>query len=363
MKKRKLHKGLVILTILFVTFTALLGFVSNGFTSWDINSWKDKVLPKLSDDEDSSLVISSEDELNSQLSAMRLNAYVSEGHYTVTATVQPVYVTNKNITWTLVWADDASSTTDDDAWKVSKDPNNYLEVEIIETTATIDLVAPFSSQIELIATLSDTPSVSAKVKIDYQKRLTHTYTATQLMVGDSSAPFTNPSTFGTSLGTKPVVEGDVITYDYAPNFYWYGGSVTTPQAWTDTITVSRGTGSYEQSVSLLPKINTKLESETRANFDFRLLFTNVLSNEWAGTNFLADFVYAISQGNTPQAQTNRDKGASVHIGYKVFFNGAEVTNTGGRNATIGYTLVKLNTTGFTLAPQAMITLDETVIVF
>ncbi len=365
MKRRKSNKGFIILTILFVTLTALLGFISNGFTDWSIESWKDKVLPNLpSSEDDTSLIVSSEEELNSQLAPMQLNALITEGVYEVTATVQPVYATNKNITWTLDWANDASSTTDDDGWKSGKVASDYITVSASENTlvVTVELVAPFSSQLDLKAALTNTPEVNATVKIDYQKRLVHTYTAVQLMVGDSTAPFTNSSTFPVSLGTKPVVAGDVITYDYSPSFYWYGSAVTTPEPWTDTITVSRGEGTYEQSASLLPAVAAKLDTESRANFDFRLLFTGILSAQWASTNFLADFVYAIEQGNTPQAALNRSKGAGVYLGYKVLFNGVEV-NTTATNKHDGWTLVKINTSVFTLEPQAMITLDESVIVF
>lgn len=362
--KKKHTIGFTILAIIFITLTALLGFVSSGFTNWSINSWKDKVLPKLSSDDTSLVVSAQENPINTQIVPIRLNAQVSTGVYEVTATITPDYVTNKSIAWSLSWAANDSSTTDDDGWKTGKTPTDYVTITPSANTlvATVTLVSPFSSQLDLKATLTNTPAVTATAKIDYQKRIVHTYTATQLMVGDSSAPFTNPSSFPASLGTKPVVAGDVITYDYSPSFYWYGGGVTTPEVWTDTITVSRGAGAYQQTASLLPAIAAKLDTENRASFDFRVYFNTILSNEWASTNFLPDFVYAIEEGNTTQATLNRSKGAGVYIGYKVSLNGTDV-NTGASNKYQGWTLVKINTSGYTLNPQKLITLDESAIVF
>lgn len=285
-------------------------------------------------------------------------AKINDTTYEVTANVTPVYATNKHLTWTIDFAPDASSQTDDDAWKVGKTASTYVGLAVSEDTAkaTLTLKEGFGSQILVTAAVTEKPSVKASVKVDYEKRLQHTVNHSYKLVPATNVTYVNPFTFNDSVGT--VEHSKVITYEYSNKFYWYGGSQTTPVEWTETILASRGEGSFKQERNLLTSIGNKISTRNTSSFNFETQ-TLIFTNEHASSKALDDLAYAVKLGDTAQAKMYRNKGATIALGYKVFVDGVQIS-TG--NAPLEWSMTPIDFSNYTVSATSL-TLTDTTIIF
>lgn len=285
-------------------------------------------------------------------------AKINDTTYEVTATVYPLYATDKHLTWSLAWAPDASSSTDDDAWKGGKTVANYLDLAVNEDTskATVTLTEAFASQVILTAKLTNKPTVKAETKIEYQKRINQAYNSNYNLVPATSVNFVNPYTYSDSIGTIP--HNKTITYQYSNKFYFYGGSQTTPVEWTEEVNATRGTGGSQQQVNIVNAIPVRIAGVTTANFNFKTEGTYVFSGAFVSESVLDDLAYAILEGTTTQVTTARSKGAKLAIGVKTFIDGVQKsTGTGGSD----WTMVQIDFTGYQVTATSISVTDTTII--
>lgn len=281
-------------------------------------------------------------------------AKINDTTYEVTAAITPLYATNRTLTWNVEWAPDAASTTDDNNFKVGKTATDFVGLAVSTNTlvATLTLKTAFASQINVVAAVTENPTVKATVKIDYEKRLQQNYNNGYKLVPAVSTNFVNPFTYSDGIGS--VNHSKVVTYEYSDKLFWYGGSQTTPVEWTDTITATRG----DNSKNLLNGIGLNLVGTSLANFDFKTK-TYIFDAPYVGQSALDDLAYAATIGTTSQAVTYRAKGANVNIGVKVFVDGVQ-KNTG--HSPTQWTMVPIDFTGYTVAATS-ISLTETTIIF
>lgn len=352
--KNKFKKIIVGSTIL-ILLLMIVQLLSGGFKDWNLSNWKDKLVPETLRP-DSSLVLS-EEEPNTQL---RLMARAVNGEQVVTASVKPAHAYNKTLVWYLTWADNNSSSEDDDEWKVGKTVTDYVSVLPAEDTlsATLSLVEPFASQIKLTVYLEGKEDVKTSISVDYERRAiyTHLQANATLNLGQTTSPFVSPSVLTDSIGSIGET-GRAIRFEYAPKLWWYGGSTTTPVEWTENFTVTAGS----QTADLLAAVRANLSLRSTSSFDFRLLFTGIFSQPYTGNNYQDHFVYAMSEWDGAQASYQRERGASLYFGYKVFVNDVEVTDM--NNSQTGYKMVKISATGYDINHLLSVELDNTNIIF
>lgn len=87
----------------------------------------------------------------------------SDNSVTITASVYPEYATNKDVSWSLAWADASSS------WATGKTVSNYVSMTSDASSATLTCVQAFGEQIILTASVSS--GLSATATLDFEKRL------------------------------------------------------------------------------------------------------------------------------------------------------------------------------------------------
>ena len=87
----------------------------------------------------------------------------SDNSVTITATVYPENATNKDVSWSLAWADASSS------WATGKTVSDYVSMTSDASSATLTCVQAFGEQIILTASISS--GLSATVTLDFEKRL------------------------------------------------------------------------------------------------------------------------------------------------------------------------------------------------
>ncbi len=83
----------------------------------------------------------------------------------LTFTVEPSYVYDKTVSWSLEWEDPNSS------FAQGKSPNAYLSVTPRSGGAEVSCLAPFGTRIKVIATSNATASVSAYCVFGYGERM------------------------------------------------------------------------------------------------------------------------------------------------------------------------------------------------
>ena len=89
----------------------------------------------------------------------------SDNSVTITATVYPEYATNKDVSWSLAWADASSS------WATGKTVSDYVSMTSDASSATLTCVQAFGEQIVLTATLIANEQHTANATIDYNQRV------------------------------------------------------------------------------------------------------------------------------------------------------------------------------------------------
>lgn len=95
----------------------------------------------------------------------------------VTATVEPDYVTDKSVTWSAAWKDENST------WATGKNVNDYIALSTTtENTTTISVKQAFGEQIIVTVTANSASGVSATITCDYQKKITN---ITAYLYGDT----------------------------------------------------------------------------------------------------------------------------------------------------------------------------------
>lgn len=94
---------------------------------------------------------------------------LAESAYTLTATVNPSYASNQNVTWSVAWKD-ATST-----FATGKTVTEYVKVTPTAEgakTATVECLQAFGEQIIVTVASESNPDVTASATMDYAKRLT-----------------------------------------------------------------------------------------------------------------------------------------------------------------------------------------------
>lgn len=90
----------------------------------------------------------------------------------LTATINPGYATNKNVTWSVSWKNPSGT------WATGKAVTDYVTVTPTSTgsnTATVECLQAFSEQVVVTVASESDPEITATTTVDYAKRLTEAY--------------------------------------------------------------------------------------------------------------------------------------------------------------------------------------------
>ena len=124
-----------------------------------------------------------------------------------TYSINPDNATNKSINVSVAWADDGSSSSDDDTFKNSKNVSDYVSITKDESQKKITLTCKqaFGSQVIGTITSVDNPSAKATVKIEYRKRRSYEYEKLGSLLSASVNDVSDllKFTYKDSVGTLP----------------------------------------------------------------------------------------------------------------------------------------------------------------
>lgn len=90
---------------------------------------------------------------------------LAESAYTVTATIEPATAANKNVDWSLSWADSESS------WAIGKTVTDYVSISSSGLTCTVSCLQAFGERVILTVTSDENSAISATCTIDYRERV------------------------------------------------------------------------------------------------------------------------------------------------------------------------------------------------
>lgn len=271
--------------------------------------------------------------------------------FQITATISPEYAYNKGVTWTINWDGDDGSATDDDAFKIEKTVTDYVTLTTSGATATLNLVAPFASQILIKAEAVADPLIYDTCTVNYIKRyhFTGIYNTPTLAVASGNI-FTNPIGKELSIGTKAAVAAGTLTYEYGANFYWAGGGLggSIVKA-TDLVEVTGKTNPTITAPDLFGSMAFKLSQEDGATVDFSEI-SHIMAAENAGNAFVDEFYNAI---NTLSANHS---GADLYFPFLAKIDGVAPTILNSLQITEDSTvfmLAKIDTTDYQYSPQGL----------
>jgi len=295
----KKNKGLVATIVISVIGTLLisaLAFISRGFRSWDLDAWKSDILeivPTPSDSEESTEEPVEEDPSSEEPSSQPLGRQIvikeANTFYNLTVLFSPTDAIDKRVTWTLAWAEDGDSLTDDNAWKYGKSVTTYVTITPTTQYATTAILAsqlPFATQIKLTVTSVANPAAKAVCNVDYRKKpsLAAPTPATVTMV-DSSTPVgysvNAVPTINYSIGTLPYEGSTGISYDYLSTFH-LGAPIN---GTLNSFTAKANSGS---NVEVLSYLQTYLTDTADGSFTFSEMFNSALTGPLGGTTYMAD---------------------------------------------------------------------------
>ena len=134
-----------------------------------------------------------------------------------TYTITPENATNQSINVSVAWAENDSSTTDDDSFKNSKTVTDYVTIAKDEAQKKITLTCKQAFGSQVIANISsvDNPEAKASVKVEYRKKRTYAYENVGQTLSSSVTSVEDllNFTYSDSVGTLPFngIAEDVLT--------------------------------------------------------------------------------------------------------------------------------------------------------
>lgn len=184
--RRKSNILAVVVVILIVALiVGALAALSSGFTNWDVKTWfggEESVKTEDNENTVTSPVIDDQGTpmlggvVNNMPTRMLFSHSVatmsadSSGYTSVTiqATVLPETVVNKEVDWSVSWANK------DSAWATSKTVTDYVTVTPQNdgsTTATVKCLKDFGEQIIVTVTSRDNVNTKAQCTVDFYQRI------------------------------------------------------------------------------------------------------------------------------------------------------------------------------------------------
>lgn len=230
------HKSGLLTAIILILVVALivgaLAAMSSGFTNWDTSTWFGNGNEETVEEEDPP-VEDEIDEADSEVSGAvmgestgtgmvlasasiaRANyeeygvSPMAETAYTLTATITPATADNKNVDWTVAWANASSS------WASGKTVTDYVSVTPSSSgslTATVECKQAFGEQIIVTCTSQQNAEAKASCTVDYYKRVSAIDASISNV--DLSSGSDIPFTTGMSFTVKPTYSDGTLEDSY-----------------------------------------------------------------------------------------------------------------------------------------------------
>lgn len=115
---------------------------------------------------------------------------LAETAYTLTATVTPAHAMNKEVDWSVAFANPES------AWAMGKTASDYVTVTPTADgalTATVECLQAFGEQIKVIVTSREDPAIAAECVCDYAQRCTPLFTVSGITVPGHGTDYDLPA--------------------------------------------------------------------------------------------------------------------------------------------------------------------------
>lgn len=162
-KANKKNIGIVAVLVAVALLVGSLGYLTSGFKNWNVKTWLGKnETPKT--ENISGMVFTTS-------VGMAASAFNANGSTVLTATITPDNASNKLVDWSAEWVNPSAT------WASGKIVSNYVTVTPTADgalSATVDCVAPFATQIKIVATSRENSSATADCIVDYAKKVTGT---------------------------------------------------------------------------------------------------------------------------------------------------------------------------------------------
>lgn len=230
---------LVIILLGVIGGAIFVGVKSEGFKNWDYFKGEQTEQPE--EEQPSGVTDGEGNELESGTAYAMPTAMVysiptaqssaSEG-ITIKATVLPETAINKNVTWTLSFADDQSE------WATGKTVTDYVTVAENETNsreATIVCEKAFAEQILLTAASVADPSKTATCTIDYAQSIV----GVSAKIGNIDVVLGGQTEVTINIGDNATDRGGQISVEYT-----LSETYTIPEEVTTSVSFSRDESGY-----------------------------------------------------------------------------------------------------------------------
>lgn len=159
MKNGIVYASLVVLLIVLCLGVGVLGYFTQGFRSWDFD-----IKETVNKDSKGSIAAVAPEIYDSDTIGLAYAASTSSTA-TITATVLPETAANRNVTWSIAWANADSS------FASGKDVSDYITLSSNGNVATVECLQPFGEKINVVASSASTPEISATCVLNYVRRI------------------------------------------------------------------------------------------------------------------------------------------------------------------------------------------------
>ena len=230
---------LVIILLGIIGGAIFVGIKSEGFKNWDYFKGEQTEQPEeeqpsgVTDGEGNALESGTAYAMPTAMvySIPTAQSSASEG-ITITATVLPDTAINKNVTWTLSFADDQSE------WATGKTVTDYVTVTASETNsreATIVCEKAFAEQILLTAASVADPTKTATCTIDYAQSIV----GVSAKIGNIDVVLGGQTEVTINIGDNATDRGGQISVEYT-----LSETYTIPEEVTTSVSFSRDESGY-----------------------------------------------------------------------------------------------------------------------
>ena len=171
----------IILILVVALIVGGLAAMSDGFTNWDVKTWfGDEDNESIDNTDEKNNVVIGESVgtgmvlASASISPASYEDYgvspMAETAYTLTATITPATADNKNVNWSVAWANSSSS------WASGKTVTDYVTVTPSSSgslTATVECKQAFGEQVIVTCTSQQNAEAKASCTVDYRERLSN----------------------------------------------------------------------------------------------------------------------------------------------------------------------------------------------
>ena len=220
-------RSLLTVIILILTTALIIGALaalSSGFTNWDVKTWfggndeaaieeaetdeTDKSGAVIGESVGSGMVLTSASIARADYEKYGVSP-LAETAYTLTATITPATADNKNVSWSVVWANLTSS------WASGKAVTNYVTVTPSSSgslTATVECKQAFGEQIIVTCTSQQNADAKASCTVDYYERISSIDASISNVALSSGSDI--PFTTGMNFTVKPTYSAGTLEDSY-----------------------------------------------------------------------------------------------------------------------------------------------------